>query len=701
MKKKLFSCSTGMMAVACVAFIFPAGAHAQSVATVSKALPTPQDEIVVTGVQFHGSATPLKLSIDPTSDTALVSSLSKEDISRQSLGVNIDIFRSIPGVQVGDFGQVGIAQGVSLRGWPGANDSSALAFYVDGKQWNEGSSTGANGYLDIAPLIPETVGSLTVVKGPFDTRYGGNFALAGSAVLTTVDYLPTGISVSGGSYGNVRVVGTYGVKTANLQYYTTVAGLREDGYQRNANQKQISSFSKITLDTGGGTLSASLATYNIKFGSPGYLPLEGLEDGSVSPRSDIEDTDGGKKNQYTLLTHYTGGSTARGIDITAYAEHEYRNRFATFTPYPQEYTSNNREHYGASVEPHFDFNILGVDTLLLLGTSVRYDDIHLAALPSVKGEVIRGIDPLAAYYHTVDAIQQTQYTGYASVAIKPFDWLKLTGGERYDGFSFNIHAQSYDARADDLVDQHVKTNTGHFSYKGGIAIQPVKAVTLIANVGQSVSSPDAQRNLVGNPDLKSGILTTKEVGVAINPWGGRFHFEGNYYRTVYTNEITFVGQTAINQGESHRRGFDIDASALAVKSDRLTLRLYGNYSYVHARLANGGPIPNVAKWVASYGLHADMRPDSGSADLVRFDIGQQLTGPQPLDNPVTATSSTSARLSSKLSWEMPQRHNLKIWADAIYYTKGRFDEFGFLLADSIYVSTLPKFRWHLGASVDF
>ena len=676
----------------------PAPAAATAAPANSATEKSDAEEIVVTGVQFRGQATPLKLSIDPSSNTALVTTLSTEDIGRQSLGVNIDIFRSIPGVQVGDFGQVGIAQGVSLRGWPGANDSSAVAFYLDGMQRNEPSGSAANGYLDIAPLIPETLGTLAVVKGPFDVRYGGNFALAGSAVATTVDYLPTSLSLSGGAFGNIRALGVIGHKTDNLSFYTAIQGLREDGYQRNANQKQLSTFSKLTFGLGDGRVSLSLATYNIKFGSPGYLSLARIQSGAISPRSDVDDTDGGKKNQYTFVTRYLQGDDAKGLEVTAFAEHEFRNRYATFTPYPQQFTSNNREHYGASIEPHWTFDVAGADALVLAGASVRRDDINFSRLPSVKGVEISTPDPLDIYGYQVADIEQTQYSGYLSLSVKPTEWLKLMGGGRYDRFDFKVKNQSYVATTNTFANQMVDTSTGRFSFKGGIAVRPLPSLTFIANIGQSLSSPDAGRDLLSNPNLKSGVLLTKEFGLSFNPWGGRFHLQGNYYWTKYSNEVTFVGQTAVNQGETHRRGYDIDSSVLAVRNDVLTLRLYANYSRIHGRLQNGDYIPNVADWVGSYGLHADFKPKAGNTDLIRLDLGQQWTGPQSYGP--TFRSKTASRISARASYEMPDRHNLKFWTDAIVYPGGRFDEFGFDLGE-IFVTSLPRFRWHIGASIEF
>lgn len=661
---------------------------------------TAEGDIIVTGHQFRGVITPLRLSVDPRSDPASVTALSGEDISRQTLGTNIDIFRSIPGMQVGDFGQVGIAQGVSLRGWAGANDSGAVAFYQDGVQRNEGSSTGANGYLDIHPLIPEVIDQLTVVKGPFDTRFGGPFALAGSAVLTTRDSVDNRASLSIGSYGQVRGVITLGGTSGDTSYYTAIQGLRDDGYQRNGDQKQISSFSKVTTPLGAGKLSLSLQTFNLKFGSPGYIDLADIKAGVISPRSNVSDSDGGIKNEYTGIVKYKSGDDRQGIEATAFAIHEYRSRYATFTPYPQANTRNKRTDFGADVAAHWTTQILGIETQLQAGASARNDDIAISRISSIDRVRIEQPDPIHLYGYQIADISFTQLAGHASVGIKPTDWLKATAGLRYDWFDFDIENRAYASATNSFVDARTKSNSGRFSFKGGIAVQPLPVLTLFANFGQSLSPPDAGRDLIVNPDIESAKLETKEIGAALNLLQGRLSIKGNYYTTTFSNEVIFVGQFPVNQGRTKRKGWDIETSAVAVKTDDFTARVYGNYSDVDAKGQAGYFVPNVARWVGSYGAHVDWRT-SGDGKLIRFDIGQQWTGPQSLGSPELIRTKTSSRISSKLSYEIPSFNDLKIWTSAIYYPGSRFDEFGFVLGDRRYVTSLPRFRGQVGASIGF
>ena len=661
-----------------------------------------EPDIIVNGQQFKGQATPMALSVGPSSDIASVTVLSGEDIARQTLASNIDVFRSIPGVQVGDFGQVGIAQGVSFRGWPGAQDSASVAFFLDNVQRNEPSGTGANGYLDINPVITEVLDDVTVVKGPFDTRYGGSFALAGSFVATTVDSLPSRIALSGGSYGHYRGLLALGGTSGEVSYYTAIRGVSDDGYQANADQRQYTTFSKVTAPLGSGKLRVSLHTYDLKHGSPGYLDLANLRAGLISRRDATSRTDGGAKHQYTLVAGYSQGDRDAGFEATAYGETQKRYRYATFTPLPQAKTRNERDFYGLSGDGHYRLpTIGGFETLLQAGLSVRRDDIDTVRQPSVDRVAIETPTPFDAFGYGVASIHQTQLGAYVSAVIKRGDWMKLSLGVRYDRDEYDVRYQSYVSATNAFRVQNLDKTADRFTPKLGLALSPWSELTLFANYAQSVAAPDAVREVpLASADLGMPTLTTQEVGAAWNPLAGRIHLQASYYDTRNSDEFLLFNGLLVNQGESKRRGYDIEASALAYDSGRLRIRAYGNYSRIHARLSSGGRIAAVADWVGSYGLRADYDVGAGGERLL-LDLGQQWTGPQALEAANRFRSDAYSRITTKLSYEMPERRNLRLWTEGTFYPGSTHDEFGFVILNRVYVTSLPSVRINVGATIDF
>jgi outer membrane receptor protein involved in Fe transport len=134
-------------------------------------------------------------------DIASTFKLNQDDIQAQVTASTIDLFRNVPGVYVEDYGNGGIAQGIGMRGWAGNADGIYVASYIDGYQRNTYSSGNSNGYDDLNVLLPETIGSINVIKGPFDVRYGGMLAYGGSIVIKTADFVPTGFAQTFGSFG--------------------------------------------------------------------------------------------------------------------------------------------------------------------------------------------------------------------------------------------------------------------------------------------------------------------------------------------------------------------------------------------------------------------------------------------------------------------------------------------------------------------
>ena len=83
-----------------------------------------------------------------------------------------DIFRALPGFEVANYGQGAIGYGLSMRGYTNAEHGRDIAYYIDGVPVNDISSIDTPNYADLNILMPETVQSIEVVRGPFDVECG-------------------------------------------------------------------------------------------------------------------------------------------------------------------------------------------------------------------------------------------------------------------------------------------------------------------------------------------------------------------------------------------------------------------------------------------------------------------------------------------------------------------------------------------------
>jgi outer membrane receptor for ferrienterochelin and colicin len=112
------------------------------------------------------------------------STLDAQAIAQKPIASYGDIFRSLPGFEVADYGQGAIGYGLSMRGYTNAEHGRDIAYYIDGVPVNDISSTHTPNYADLHILMPETVQSIEVVRGPFNVECGDS-NLGGCVNITT------------------------------------------------------------------------------------------------------------------------------------------------------------------------------------------------------------------------------------------------------------------------------------------------------------------------------------------------------------------------------------------------------------------------------------------------------------------------------------------------------------------------------------
>jgi outer membrane receptor protein involved in Fe transport len=145
-----------------------------------------------------------------------------------------DIFRSLPGFNVANYGQGALGYGLSMRGYTDAEHGRDIAYFIDGIPVNEISSIHTPNYADLNFLIPETVQSIEVVRGPFSVE-AGDSNLGGAIFITTKSFDPyASLNLSGGSSGTGRGLATYGSNTGRFEPYLAAEIYHTDGYRQNS-----------------------------------------------------------------------------------------------------------------------------------------------------------------------------------------------------------------------------------------------------------------------------------------------------------------------------------------------------------------------------------------------------------------------------------------------------------------------------------
>jgi outer membrane receptor protein involved in Fe transport len=662
-----------------------APAPATSPSGAKSSAPLMLEPIVVTGAVL----VPAKgdLSSDVASDPVTTAVVTQADIKKIPIVSYGDIYRSIPGFDVVNYGQGGLGYGISLRGWDDSEHGHDIATFIDGMPINEVSSPQVNGYTDLNPLIPELVKGLEVTYGPFNPRFG-NFALAGSASFTTFDSPASGVYLSGGSFDTAREFVVYNFSNDKVDAYTALESDTTGGYRDNEDAQRINSFSKVTFPMLTGVGSLRFQFFSSNWDSPGYINRSLVQSGALSPTAAVNPTDGGNKTEENGSFNFNQGTADDSFTFNAYVIHDlfrrYRDRDtlpdSPTNPPDQGMQADNRTTTGFNAEKYWEFTLPNSMTAdLMVGTGIQFDFVQANEYDTLNREPVD---------ETLDETfnQYNPYV-YAQADLKPLPWLKLTAATRFDNFYYDI-----DDKTSGLI---ASPDTGAASPKGGIVITPIEEITLFASIGKGIRAPSVIDDLDPNPDEKVATSRTEEVGVQYKDKAGLYNLSGDVYDTYVSNELEDNDVTApINLGKSERQGFAVDARVVVFQEQGQSLTFVSDFSMVRAHLLDEPQdpdyIPNVPAWLFTYGLDYQVPLFSEkSPNLLTFSFRHQFTGPKFLSTDGQDYTNTYSRISTKIAYTRTDWHNFTAFVGIIAYPDDRLDETAFVLGGGV-VGTSPQ-----------
>lgn len=684
-----FHLIAGSILAACAAFGQPA---------------TNLEEIVVDGAGStpagFGPSPAVKTTLSPSvaalpANTTVIDASELARLPVQTYG---DIFRPVAGFDVANYGQGGVGYGIALRGFSDAEHGRDIAFFIDGVPMNEVSSLHIPGYVDLNSLIPETVGAVRIVRGPFSVE-AGDTNRGGAVFLDTKQSEPFDtLNVAGGSFGTVRGLATVSQTGPGIQPYLAYEGYDARGFRDNSELYRFNAFNKVTVPLDpGSSLSLRVQAYGTSFRQPGFLQRDLVLSGKVSPRAAFNPSDAGAKTLQTFVANYSNGPAPDELSAVLWGSHDVYHRFSDFGG-GQLGQLEERETGGGRVRKVTTTRLLDVlPTQILLGGDWRTDGIDAVQGPTFARNLTG---------RTVDLDDlQTNLAAYAQVQVQPFPWLKFTGGARFDQFFYKVH-NYLDPALSPRVDPNV------LSPKGGVAITPFQWMELFSNYGQGFRSPSATSELTSAPGLAPQTLDSMEGGGRLVT--ERASLTGTVFFTNISNE-TFQAAEGLpvqNLGRSRRDGFEIEAKYLAYRSGSNRLSLFANYAGVSARLLNGAPsiyVPNVPAYLANIGTEFDLRAPSTRLGSGRL-IGSaylSFVGAKPLTEDGLLRSTPYTRLSGRLAFL--HESGWTTFAQATIYPGDRTSEsiFNFgastvtAASSDIYTSPLPRLTLLAGLTYGF
>lgn len=522
------------MRAALISFI--AGYSSIAVFPVLQAAPVEKQEyeeqLIVSGTRLKSTADELPLS-------AFI--LSSDEMSRRAKNSTIDLFRTIPGLQIGQQGGPGGVSVLYMRG----GEPNFTTVMIDGVVVNDPSNS-RGGSFDFSSLETHQIERVEVVNGPQSALYGSG-SLSGSINLIT----------RSGKRENNRVSAELGDHGSFKSGLTIADQLGRNAYRLDIGRidaGEPTAGSTFSSTYAGGKLEADIANSSLRLairyadsdrssfpedsGGPNLavlrtLDTESLEDLSSSLRIDTDLTE--TISSFAVASYYSrqadflspgivapnGGIPARG-DKTDYERTEIE--------------------LGAAW-------IANEQIEVLLGVNAQLED---------------GKDDGFVFFEFFETDFQLERETYGTVMeahLTPIDSLMITFGVRYDDTDTSADTVNEAIGAAWAVNG--ETTEVFFNYSTGFKLPSFFAL------GNA---------LVGNPDLLPEESRTWQTGIRhrIATWGTTLKFE--LYKNEYKNLIDFDEQLFTNVNRSLVESHGADLSAQIVSSERgWELRAFVSY----------------------------------------------------------------------------------------------------------------------------
>jgi outer membrane receptor protein involved in Fe transport len=395
-----------------------------------------------------------------------------------------EILEATPGLIVTQHSGEGKANQYFLRGY-NLDHGTDLAITVDDMPVNMRTHAHGQGYADLNWLMPETINSLDIRKGPYFVDEG-DFASAGNLHIGLIDRPEKNIAQATlGSFGYQRY---FGMGATALGNGTLLAagevGAYNGPWTNPDDMRKLNSLLRYTQGTATDGLSATGMAYSNKWNSTDQVPQRAITSGLLDRFGAEDPSDGGNTNRFSLSARMAQTDALGSWKANAYvikSELDLFNNFTYFLSNPdlgdQFHQHDNRLVVGGNVSRTFVGSVGGRPTETTIGVQTRYDDIELGLTDTFQRAFLSNVRS--------DKVREGSVGIYVQNTTRWTDWFRSTLGWRGD---------YYDATVDSLFDP---INSGRAratmgSPKFSAVLGPFYKTELFFGAGYGMHSNDAR-----------------------------------------------------------------------------------------------------------------------------------------------------------------------------------------------------------------
>ncbi|PPD34972.1 MAG: TonB-dependent receptor [Methylomonas sp.] len=508
-----------------------------------------------------------------------------------------EILETVPGLIASQHSGEGKANQYYLRGFNLDHGTDFLT-QIDGVPVNQVSNAHGQGWTDTNFLIPELIKTLSYQKGNYYAE-NGDFSSTGAANIKYFNDLPGNlVKFTGGSFDYYRglITGSNKLGDGNLLYAGEVVNnggpwtVSNDYLKFNG----VLRYSKEQAHSG---WSVTAMAYTADWKSTDQIPKCAVDSGLIDRFGNIDPTDGGNSQRYSLSTEWHRQDENSATKLMAYGLYTQMDLYSNFTYFlndpvrgDQFAQPDQRWVSGLKASHSFFHHIGDADSESTFGLQIRNDNIHNGLL----------LTQAQVRYDTVreDDVWVTGVSPYAENNTRWNDWLRTSLGVRFDGFRFNVANSN-------IPENNGNTTDGLVSPKLGIVFGPWADTEMYLNGGLGFHSNDARgvNTRVDPTTGKSVDADGNSIKPAV-PLARTYGAEAGIRTTWITglqstlalwwldidSELLFVGDAGTTEASRPSRRYGVEWANYYSPTDWLTFD--ADFSFSKSRFRGDAPEGN-------------------------------------------------------------------------------------------------------------
>jgi iron complex outermembrane recepter protein len=540
-----------------------------------------EETVVLGDITVKGEA----ITTDPTT----VKTVTSEDIDGLKLLRPEQLLETIPGIEIHNYSQGGVANEFEMRGYNNCGHGGDAAIAIDGIPLNEGQSH-ADGYADMNVIIPLEIDHVDVFMGPSSPLFG-NFAKGGAISFNTKktgEYSTVQTSI--GSYSTFDTQYVFGRSfTDTFRNNTALQMVTTDGYQDHSSSQRENLSTrfgwKTTQDL---DLAFSFRMNKSIWDAPGYIPEYQFNDKKASMHQAVNAEDDGGDKLFTTQKIDAGYRLTKDSKILAwtYATEQDFTRFAKmgYDPGGQTEKHHDRFVYGAGTSYNYEGKMAGKDLNGVAGIEYFHEDTDTFIYNTTNRVRTSQAEDRNFVIDTASVFGQVDY------ALIPL--FKPWVGFRYDTFGgdYTNNDPGKTPFSESMNDY------SHFSPKIGFHSELHKTLDFRASFTQGFALPsdaDKYNSAIGS---EAQTINQYEAGLKYTP-SKLFDADMAVFRIDNSNEIQEINPGSgifIAAGETRRQGLELSA---VLKPWIAGFELFGNVTYTDTEIIDNVDATMIGKHV--------------------------------------------------------------------------------------------------------